>query len=73
MIRNIKIGRGSKEQQISILETPGTGRNNNRKFLLMISGHEEEAGVYLNREELQELNENIAQTIAMEINDESKI
>jgi hypothetical protein len=68
MIRNIKVGRGTKEQQISILETPENGRNKNRKFLLMISGMNEEAGVYLNREELQELNENIAQTIAGEIN-----
>lgn len=69
MIKNIKVGRGSKEQQISLLETPANGRNKNRKYLLMISGKEEEAGIYLNVEELQELNGIIAQTITEEIND----
>lgn len=68
MIRTLRVGRGDKIQEVSVLETPGTGRKNDRKFLLNISGYKGEAGVFLSREELQELNENITQTIAMEVN-----
>lgn len=69
MIRTIKTGRAGNENSISIMEVPAQNkRNRNSRFLIMISSFAEEAGIYLTREQLQELNENIAQTITMEIN-----
>jgi ribosomal protein S13 len=72
MIRIVQVGKKKNNQTVAIVETPGIGRAKDRKFLLMLDDGFKSIQLNLNKEELQELNENIAQTIAMEINDESK-
>lgn len=68
MIRIVQVGKKKNNQTVAIVETPGIGRTKDRKFLLMLDDGFKSMQLNLNREELQELNENIAQTIVVEIN-----
>lgn len=67
MIKTVRFGKVKHSEEVSIVETPGIGRgkeNKERKFLLIFSSDK----IYGTREELQKLNEAIAEIISEEIN-----
>lgn len=66
MLKTLRLGVRKKKQEISILEL---STDSDRKFILILDEDDKkDMSFTLTREELQKLNENIAQIITMEIN-----